>query len=82
MFRVVTVFCFLVAGSSFAQETSWPKPGEYVKVNLNDSRTLQGIVTSETTSEMLSLSQNPPRPDDRKRNPQIQDRQDRKAKSA
>lgn len=39
-----------------SQDLAWPKPGEYVKATLKDSRTIQGIVTSETTSETLALS--------------------------
>lgn len=56
MSRFAAVILLFSAIPTFGQEPTWPQPGEYVLVELSDGRTLHGIVTSETTSDALSLA--------------------------
>lgn len=56
MLRFIAFGLILVAVPVCGQDLAWPKPGEYLMVNLHDGRTLQGNVTSETTSKTLALS--------------------------
>lgn len=56
MQRLIILLLVGMTTPASAQELSWPQPGDYVAVTLKDARSLQGIVTSETTNHSLALA--------------------------
>jgi hypothetical protein len=46
----------ITADVANAQDLKWPAAGERVAITLKDSRTLEGVVTADTTPQLLSLT--------------------------